>query len=372
MSRRRTPVSASRPSLRAPSAPERRELARSIKALALAAGFDLAGIAPARATPETRFVREWVARGYAGRMRYLTRRVEERVDPRRVLEGARSLLVVGLAYDPGERFQPPVGAGKRGRLARYAGGDDYHEVMWDRLRALERGVEALVGGRPRSRIYVDTGPVAERVFAARAGLGWLGKNGMLIHPRLGSYLLLGVMLSELDLAPDAPEPDHCGRCRACLDACPTAAFEGPRVLDARRCIAYTTIEDPGPVPEELRRAHGDRVFGCDACQEACPWNQRRGRALCPDPLGLRERLAPRSQWLFPTLAWILQLDEEAWRRATRRSALRRAKYRGLLRNALIAAGNSGDRSLCRLLRRHAASGDPLLAEHARWALRQLA
>jgi epoxyqueuosine reductase len=348
-----------------------RELTREIKALALAVGFDVAGVAPARATAETRFLREWLARGYAGGMRYLTRRVEERVDPRRVLEGARSLLVVGLAYDPGRRFTPPLDAGGRGRVARYAGGDDYHELMGDRLRAIESGIEALLEAPLRSRSYVDTGPVLERVFAAHAGLGWLGKNGLLIHPRLGSYLLLGVMLSDLELAPDAPEPDRCGTCRACLDACPTGAFTEPRVLDARRCIAYTTIEDLGPIPEELRRAHGDRLFGCDACQEACPWNRRRGREIPPDPLGLRERLAPRSPWLYPTLEWILKLDEEAWRRATRRSSLRRAKYRGLLRNTLIAAGNSGDPSLRPLIERHANGGDPLLAEHAHWALTRL-
>jgi epoxyqueuosine reductase len=362
-------VSGSRPSFLSPLS--NRDLARATKALALAVGFDVAGVAPARATAETRWVREWIARGYAGRMRYLTRRVEARVDPRRVLEGARSVLVVGLAYDPGKRFAASAVGGDRGRLARYAGGDDYHELMRDRLRALESGLEALLRAPVRSRSYVDTGPVAERVFAAQAGLGWLGKNGMLIHPRLGSYLLLGVMLSDLDLARDAPEPDRCGSCRACLDACPTGAFEGPRVLDARRCIAYTTIEDPGPIPEELRQAHGDRLFGCDACQEVCPWNRRRGREIPPDPLGLRERLAPRTQWLYPALEWILKLDEETWRRATRHSALRRAKHRGLLRNALVAAGNSGNRSLCPLLAQYARGGDPLLAEHARWALSQL-
>jgi len=345
-----------------------RELGGTATALARAVGFDVAGVAAARATPETRFLREWIARGYAGGMHYLTRRVEDRVDPRRVLEGARSVLVVGLAYASEERAAEPGRDGSRGRLARYAGGDDYHELMRDRLRALESGLEALLGVPLRTRSYVDTGPVAERVWAAEAGLGWLGKNGMLIHPRLGSYLLLGVMLTDLELAPEVRQPDRCGRCRACLDACPTRALEAPRLLDARRCIAYGTIEDPGPIPEELRVAFGDRVFGCDLCQEVCPWNRRRGRELPPDSLGLRERLAPREEWVQPALEWILTLDEEAWRQVTRRTALRRAKYSGLLRNALVAAGNSGDRSLCPLLERHADGDDPLLAEHARWAL----
>ncbi len=336
--------------------------------LALALGFDLAGVAPARPTPETAFLREWLARGYAGEMHYLERSAEERVDPRRVLEGARSVVVVGLVYDPGRRAPAAPG---RGQVARYAGGADYHELMLERLRALESALEALAAAPLRSRSYVDTGPVQERVYAALAGLGWIGKNTCLIHPQLGSYLFLGVLLTELELAADAREPDHCGSCRACLDACPTGAFPEPYVLDATRCISYTTIEARGPIPEPLRAAHADWVFGCDVCQEVCPWNRRERRRLPPDHAGLRARLAPRPAWERPALAWILSLDEDAWRAATRHTALRRAKHRGLLRNALVACGNSGDTSLVPLLRRHAEGSDPLLAEHARWALARL-
>jgi epoxyqueuosine reductase len=339
-----------------------------LKGLALALGFDLAGVAPARPTPETAFLREWLARGYAGEMGYLARRAEERVDPRRLLPGARSILAVGLVYDPGAR---PPAAPDRGDVARYAGGDDYHDVMIDRLRALESALEPLAGGPVRSRAYVDTGPVQERVYAALAGLGWIGKNTCLIHPRLGSYLFLGVVLCDLELAPDAREPDHCGTCRACLDACPTDAFPEPYVLDATRCISYTTIESRGEIPEPLRDAHGNRVFGCDLCQEVCPWNLRERRALPPDPHGLRQRLAPREEWVRPSLAWILDLDEEDWRAATRRTALRRARWRGLMRNALVAGGNSGDPALIPQIRRHAEGPDPMLAAHARWALARL-
>jgi epoxyqueuosine reductase len=344
------------------------ELAARVKELALALGFDLAGVAPATPGPRSGFLREWLARGYAGDMAYLARRQDERLDPRRVLPGARSLVVVGLVYDPGEPLPAPPGAS---RVARYAGGEDYHDVLLERLEALASGIEVLVRRPLRSRAYVDTGPILEREHAAAAGLGWIGKNTLLIHPRLGSYLFLGVLLTDLALEPDAPEPDHCGSCRACLDACPTAAFPEPYVLDATRCISYTTIESRGPIPEPLREAHADWVFGCDVCQEVCPWNGRRARSVPPDREGLRARLAPRAPWVRPTLEWILGLGEEDFRRAARGTALRRAKRRGLLRNALVAAGNAGRPSLAPAVRRHLESDDPVLAEHARWALARL-
>ena len=343
-------------------------LGERVVGLALAVGFDLAGIARAESTPETAFLRDWLACGYAGEMAYLGRRVEERVDPRRVLPGARSVVAVGLVYDPGAG--PPAPPGSAG-VARYAGGDDYHDVLIDRLRALESGLEALIGRPVRTRAYVDTGPVQERVFAAYAGLGWIGKNTCLIHPELGSYLFLGVVLTDLDLEPGAREPDHCGSCRACLDACPTQAFVEPYVLDATRCISYATIEARGPIAEELREGQGDLVFGCDICQEVCPWNQRERRSVPADREGLRARIRPRPEWVRPSLRWILGLDEAAWRNATRGTALRRAKYRGLLRNALVAAGNSGDPELIEPVREYAEGADPLLAEHARWALERL-
>ena len=286
-----------------------------------------------------------------------------------MLPGARSVIALGLVYDPGARPEP---SGSAFRVARYAGGDDYHDVLIDRVRALEAALSPLAGTPVRTRGYVDTGPVLERAFAADAGLGWIGKNTCLIHPRLGSYLFLGVVLTDLALAPTEPEPDHCGSCRACLDACPTDAFPEPYVLDATRCLSYTTIELRGPIPDPLRAGQGDWGFGCDVCQEVCPWNQRGLRAVPADPLGLRARLAPRDGVARARArVGARSVARDDWRAATRGTALRRTGYRGLLRNALIAAGNSRDASLAPLVRRHLDGGDPMLAEHARWALERL-
>jgi epoxyqueuosine reductase len=391
-------------------------LSARVKGLARDLGFDLVGVARVEAIPETRFLREWVARGYAGAMGWIPRRLAEREDPGLVLPGARSVIAVGLVYDtepcarsepqPGDetkaraagaacaRSEPQPGdetkaraAGAAcarsepqasvvdpvGRVARYAGGDDYHEVLGARLRSLAEALPDLAGHDVRARAYVDTGPVAERAWAAAAGLGWIGRNTCLINPSLGSYSFLGVVLTDLELVPDAREPDHCGSCRACLDACPTGAFPEPYVLDATRCLAYTTIELPedAAIPEALREGQGDWVFGCDVCQEVCPWNARSRRRVPGDPLGLRTRLEARPEWRAPRLADLLALDEAASRERTRRSALRRAGHRGLLRSALVAAGNAGDPALAEALRRHAEGPDPMLAEHARWALTRL-
>ncbi len=338
-------------------------------ALGLALGFDRVGVAPAEPTPQTEFLRQWIARGFAGEMEYLVRRLEERVDPRRVLEGARSIIAVSLALDPEVEESP--GERPLGFVARYARGDDYHRVLGERLRAYESELRVLAGRPIRSRSYVDTGPVQERAYSARAGLGWIGKNTCLIDPELGSHVFLGVVITDLPLRASAPEPDHCGTCRACLEACPTQAFDAPYLLDATRCLSYLTIEQRGAIPESMREALGNRVFGCDVCQEVCPWHSRRRRRVPPDPLGLRQRLAPRSEWRAPALGWLLELDEESWQRATERMALRRSGRRGLLRNALIAAGNSGDPALIPAVERHAGGDDPLLADHAAWALARI-
>ncbi|HIL02601.1 MAG TPA: tRNA epoxyqueuosine(34) reductase QueG [Myxococcales bacterium] len=357
-----------------PADPPPRALSDRIKSLALALGFDRAGICSAAPSAETRFVREWVRRGHAAAMGYIERRVDEREDPSRLMPGIQSVIVVGLAHDPPAELPEATGEETSSspiRIASYVGKEDYHDVMLEPLRALATGLEALVPGPVETRCYVDTGPVLERVFAARAGLGWQGKNTCLIDRELGSRMLLGVVLCSLDLVHDVPEADHCGTCRACLDACPTNAFEEPYVLDARKCISYNTIESREGIDPLLRGEHGDWAFGCDICQDVCPWNRRREAGDLPDPMGLRGRLAPDPRWVRAELRWVLSLDEEAWRAATRGSALRRSRYRGLMRNALVAAGNSGDSGLVALVEGFAAGEDTMLAEHARWALARL-
>ncbi|MEO6062789.1 MAG: tRNA epoxyqueuosine(34) reductase QueG [Thermoflexales bacterium] len=342
--------------------------ASGLRKSALEHGFDLIGIAPAGPTPGAARFWAWLAAGYAGEMGYLAREPERRADPRLAFEGARWLLLAGVSYDslavPIATLTDPA----RGRIARYAWGDDYHDVLTPRLRELGESI----GGR--SRAYVDTGPVLERAWAERAGLGFIGKNTCLIHRTRGSYFFLGAILIADEISQDeVPEPGPrkalagCGACRRCLDACPTQAFPAPGVLDARRCISYLTIELKGAIPVELRPRMGNWIFGCDVCQDVCPY-VRRYSAATP----LREfhpidadRAAPR---LLDALAW----DREAFNQRFRGSALKRAKWRGVMRNVCVAAGNWGDPNCLPLLERHARGDDALVAEHAAWAIARIA
>ena len=338
--------------------------ARAARARALAreAGFDLAGVASADAPRELAFFQEWIARGYAGEMGYLTAQQERRADVRAAFPWAKSLVCVGLQYDtPGPYSTEADGA--RGWIARYAWGDDYHDVVKARLESLRAALVTALGPM-ESRVYVDTGPVVERAYAAAAGLGAWGKNTCLLHPEHGSWFFLGEVITDLDMAPDAPLGDMCGSCTACLEACPTGALVAPYVLDARRCISYLTIEIKGAVPEEHRADVGRHVFGCDICQDVCPWNRRRREE---GPAEFR----PREGLLAPDLAVLAGLDEAAFREWFRRSPVKRAKRRGLLRNVCVALGNSGDASRRPILERLAGDEDPIVREHARWALGRL-
>ncbi len=295
-------------------------------------------------------------------MTYLTSQVSRRSDLRAVFPWARSVVSVALQYDTPHAYStaaPP----DRGWISRYAWGDDYHEVMKGLLDCLVDGLGSEAGGC-EARAYSDTGPIVERAFAAAAGLGAWGKNTCLLHPEHGSWFFLGEVVTDLDLPPDGPHPDMCGRCTACLDACPTGALT-PYILDATRCISYLTIELKGSIPEERRGGLGRHVFGCDVCQDVCPWNRRRrvkGAAA----------FEPREGAVAPDLPTLANLDERSFRARFRKSPVRRAKRRGLLRNVAVALGNTGGDAERRLLEQLAQDADPIVSEHALWSLRRLA
>ena len=363
------------------------EKTRWICERARALGFDLCGIAPVAADEvflELGHLPEWLARGYAGEMNYL--RDPRRADPRSVLEGARSLIVVAANYNSEPRSSDfPEGAdggSARGWISRYAWGDDYHEVIQRRLRSLIVEMEEQFPEPFTARAYTDTGPIIERVAAKYAGLGWLAKNTFLINAQLGSWLFLGVIVTTLDLAPTvaagATAPaDLCGSCTRCLDACPTQAFPEPYVLDARRCISYLTIELRGAISEELRPQMGRAVIGCDICQDVCPWNRKAPITNVP-AFQPREIEEAGKSLAAPELEWLGSLSQREFSAIFRGSAVKRAKWRGLVRNTCVALGNSGvaageeqhTRAL-RLLERLASCDDALISEHARWALARL-
>ncbi len=363
------------------------EQTRCVVELAQAQGFDLCGVAPAEECEELGFLPEWLAQGYAGEMEYL--RDPRRRSPERVLAGARSLIVCALNYNTPLPYSTEApssnvaedSSGASGWISRYAWGDDYHEVLRSKLDALLAAVRAKLAQPFEARAYVDTGPVVERVAAKYAGLGWLAKNTCLIHPELGSWLFLGVIVTTLELAPSlgaagVPLPDLCGNCRLCIEACPTGAIVEPYVLDARRCISYLTIELRGRIAEEFREPMGRMVFGCDICQDVCPWNRK---APATSAAEFYPRTLPNRDSLFaPALEWLAALSEEEYREIFRGSAMKRAKWQGLVRNACIALGNSAARRgtpaharSVALLESLAGSGDAVIAEHARWALERL-
>ncbi len=346
-------------------------------------GFALCGVAAFKKYPEHEGFREWLARAYAGEMAYLS--ATRRREPEQLLPEARSVVVCALNYTTthpysGESLHGQGGA-PRGWISRYAWGKDYHEVMWKRLNELASRIGEMSGETHTSRAYADTGPIAERIFAKHAGLGWLGKNTLLLNESLGSWFFLGAIVTTLELVPslgpaEMAAADLCGNCRQCLDACPTEALVEPYVLDARRCISYLTIELKGSIPEEFREAMGRHVYGCDICQEVCPYNRAA-------PLTEVKEFEPQS-WrngkslLQPELEWLAGMTEGEFREMFRGSAIKRAKWRGLVRNACVALGNAkvekGTRDYLRiveLLGRLGNSPDTVIAESARWSLSRI-
>ncbi len=306
--------------------------------------------------------RAWLEAGRHGEMDYLQRNAHKRLQPQEVLAGARSIITLAAAY-AGETSAPD-GRGPRGCIARYARHDDYHEVLAERLKPLAEYVNGLGGEGARSLWYVDTGPLLERDLAQRAGLGFVGKHTNLISRRLGNWFFLSEIITTLELEPDTPERNHCGSCARCLSACPTGAITAPFQLDARRCISYLTIELKGSIPVEWRRAIGTRIFGCDDCLAVCPWN-RFARAG-----GLMQDHA-RPELAAPDLLELLKLDETGFKERFSGTPMWRTKRRGLLRNVCVALGNCGDATVLPALERAAHDPEPLIAEHARWATKEI-
>jgi epoxyqueuosine reductase len=367
---------------------------------ASALGFDLCGVVRAEKFPELALAKEWLERGYAGEMKYLAD--ERRSNPLSVMPGLRSIIVCALNYNsPAPRSVDalqPNPTEPRGWISRYAWGLDYHEVLQQKLQSLSRSLSQRFSEPHEARIYADTGPLHERVFAKHAGLGWLGKNTLLLNSKLGSWFFLGVILTTLDLPPtlgpaESPPPDLCGSCTKCIDACPTGALVAPYVMDARLCISYLTIELRGSIPEDLREPMGRHVFGCDICQDVCPWNRRAPLTHAPD---FQPRTFPRpseaqspksataaegteeESLLLPRLEWLAEMNEEQFPAFFRGSPVKRTKWRGLVRNACIALGNSAPtrhsihhERISVLLTRLSTSSEPLIAESALWALSRI-
>ena len=340
--------------------------ADAIRELASDCGFELAGVARAERVAEYAWYRDWVDAGFVGEMNYLAgRRAEIRSDPRNLLPSARSVIVVGKLYNSAWPYSSRFDEAGRGWISRYAWGDDYHDVLRRGLERLEASLRTASGTAFESKICVDTAPLLERSYARQAGLGWIGRNTCLINQRSGSWFFLGDLLVSLDIEPDRPPPDRCGTCRRCIEACPTAAIiPGPLgyTVDSRLCISYLTIELRTDVPLEQRAASGAHVFGCDICQDVCPWNRRAPVTAAPE-------FQPR---LFaPPLENLAGITEEEFRAMFRDSPVTRSRYAGFLRNVAIAMGNSGQERLRAPLERLARHPEAMVREHAAWALEQL-
>ena len=367
------------------------DIKAALAAEARAIGFDLCRVAPAGSPPHSEEFREWLAAEMHGDMKWLDRNADRRTDPNLVLPGARSVIVLGMNYwnrepqtatligpganeNGGEQTPRPAQSAPLsnpqsairnpqsppGRIARYAWGDDYHAVIEPKLWHLDSWLQNF-GGRQRQ--YVDTGPVLERDFAAVAGVGWQGKSTMLIHPKLGTWLFLASILTTIELPADEPTRDHCGKCTRCITACPTGAITAPQQLDARLCISYLTIENKGPIPEALRPLLGDRIYGCDDCLDACPWNRFAQQSR-------ESRFAARDFVSMP-LRDFLALDDEAFLQLFRGSPIKRIKRARFLRNVCVALGNVGTSEDVPALERAVVDPEALITEHAQWAIKRI-
>jgi len=350
------------------------DIAAIVKRAAYDAGFDLCGIAPAADPPELDSFSAWIAAGHAGEMKYMGARDEhgslKRASLAAVAPWAHSVVVCVINYNTDQPYSTEFRDPARGWISRYAWSrEDYHIAVMRRLRKVENTLRVANGQNSDAadlvtRCYVDTGPVVERVFAKYSGVGWIGKNTCLINQKEGSWLFLGVILTSLELLPDLPAPDRCGTCTRCIEACPTDALLEPYKLDSNKCISYLTIEKRGEIPQEIRSGMGRHIFGCDICQDVCPWNRKAPATTEPE-------FQARPELVNPALDWLAEMTADEFRATFRGSPIRRAKRRGLRRNALIAMGNSRDRKFLSLLEELSADEDATVAEAARWAQKKL-
>ncbi len=343
----------------------------SIASRARSEGFDLCGVAPPADHPELGFLADWIARGYSGEMSYLSRTAERRADVRSVMPSVRSVIVLATVYNVDREYSTEIGEPEVAKLARYSWGDDYHVVLQRRMDALLGWMREESESAFEARAYVDTGPVQERVYAQHGGLGWIGKNTCLINPELGSWLFLSAILTSLPLEPDAPGLDQCGTCTLCLEACPTDAIVEPWVLDATRCLSYLTIELKGSIPPDGRDSLGSHVFGCDICQDVCPWN-------ATPPQSTDAAWLPRRDLDRPMLSTLWGRSDVDLSRILRGSAMKRAGVTRLRRNLAVALGNSGGESARRAIGGDRSAGaeapslgDSRVVEHVEWAAHKL-
>jgi epoxyqueuosine reductase len=343
------------------------DITATVTKAATEAGFHLSGVAPVNDAPELEYFPSWIAAGHAGEMKYLEARDEQgrlkRASLAHTAPWARSVVVCALNYNTSQPYSTEATDPGRGWISRYAWGrEDYHDSVMRRLRQVEAALKnASEEKNLVTRCYVDTGPIVERVVAKYAGIGWIGKNTCIINQKLGSWMFLGVILTSLDLTPGLPAPDRCGSCTRCIDACPTDALIAPYQLDSNKCISYLTIEKRGAISEELRGEMGRHVFGCDICQDVCPWNRKA-------PATDAEEFQPRPELVNPALEWLAEISAEAFQHSFHGSPIRRAKRAGLRRNAVIAMGNSRDRKFLPLLNKLTADEDEIVRESALWAV----
>ena len=327
-------------------------------------GFCAWGIARADAAPEAgERLREWLAAGHHGEMGWMEDRAEQRASPQGLWPEARSVIALAMSYAPPHDPLALADAKDRGRISVYAQGGDYHKTVKKALKAMGRWLADECGCQ--LKLFVDTAPVMEKPLSAAAGVGWQGKHSNLLSREHGSWLFLGVIYTTLELEPDQPAGPHCGSCRRCIDACPTGAIVAPSLVDARRCISYLTIEHAGPIPHQFREAIGNRIYGCDDCLAVCPWNRFASAAQA------NKAFAPRPELVAPALADLLSLDDAGFRELFSGSPIKRIGVNRMIRNCLIAAGNSGDPMIRRSVERHLDSEDPVVADAAKWAIERL-